>query len=399
MGALETTYRIEPCLLETFPAALADAISELAATSSALGQRLHPRTAASLAGLVRVMNCYYSNLIEGHNTLPRDIERALADELAPESERRDLQLEARAHIRVQSELDARIAQGEAIEPAALDFIRSLHRAFYADAPASLLRIERKGGGFVLKPGELRAKSKHDVVVGRHQPPSSQRVLELMQYFEQRYRFGQLGTAARIAAMAAAHHRLNYIHPFPDGNGRVSRLMSHAMAARAGIGAHGLWSISRGLARGLEDSGEYKRQMDAADAPRAGDLDGRGNLSLRALEDFVLWFCRVALDQVLFMRALFDLDTLSERLETYVRRDLAANEAASTLAIEVLHRGEIARGEAARITGRSERGAREALSKLIDAQLFVSDTPKGAVRLAFTSKSADVLFPRLFPAQL
>ena len=24
------------------------------------------------------MNCYYSNLIEGHNTRPRDIERALA---------------------------------------------------------------------------------------------------------------------------------------------------------------------------------------------------------------------------------------------------------------------------------------------------------------------------------
>jgi hypothetical protein len=35
-------------------------------------------------------------------------------------------------------------------------------------------------------------------------------------------------------------------------------MSQAMAHFAGIGAHGLWSISRGLARGLESRGEYKR---------------------------------------------------------------------------------------------------------------------------------------------
>ena len=85
-------------------------------------------------------------------------------------------------------------------------------------------------------------------------------------------------------MAAAHHRLNYIHPFPDGNGRVSRLMSHAMALKAGIGAHGLWSVSRGLARGLDSGREYKTWMDRADTPRQGDLDGRGNLSRRALVD-------------------------------------------------------------------------------------------------------------------
>ena len=84
------------------------------------------------------------------------------------------------------------------------------------------------------------------------------------------------------AIPAAHHRMNYIHPFPDGNGRVSRLMSHAMAHAAGIGAHGLWSVSRGLARGLKSRKEYPQHMDHADMPRQGDLDGRGNLSQRAL---------------------------------------------------------------------------------------------------------------------
>src|SRR5581483_6853412 len=120
----------------------------------------------------------------------------------------------------------------------------------------------------------------------------------------RYRFDRFGASAPIVAIAAAHHRFNYIHPFPDGNGRVSRLMSHAMAHVSGIGAHGLWSISRGLARGIENKTEYKRMMDYADTPRQGDLDGRGNLSQRALTEFILWFLRVCLDQVNFMSGLF-----------------------------------------------------------------------------------------------
>jgi len=125
------------------------------------------------------------------------------------------------------------------------------------------------------PGRLRNEAKRDTVVGRHQPPSSPSVEAFMHYFESRYRFEELGRAGRIAAIAAAHHRLNYIHPFPDGNGRVSRLMSHAMGHAAGFGAHGLWSISRGLARGLESPTEYMHIMDATDAPRPSDVDGRG----------------------------------------------------------------------------------------------------------------------------
>jgi Fic family protein len=57
---------------------------------------LHPRTAVSLAELVRIMNGYYSNLIEGHHAKPRDIERALADDLETDELRPYFQIEARA---------------------------------------------------------------------------------------------------------------------------------------------------------------------------------------------------------------------------------------------------------------------------------------------------------------
>jgi Fic family protein len=208
----------------------------------------------------------------------------------------------------------------------------------------------------------------------------------------------LGSAARVVAIAIAHHRLNYIHPFPDGNGRVSRLVTHAMALRAGIGAHGLWSVSRGLARGLRDRGEYKSMMDLADTPRQNDLDGRGNLSLKALETYVTWFLEVAVDQLTFMSTLFALDTLSSRLERYIRRDLEQSDSAVMLARALLQRGEMPRGDASAATGVPERTAREALKRLIEAGLVGSETPKGPVSLRFTTASADVLFPRLFAAQ-
>lgn len=398
MSSPESPSRIEPCHLQDIPPSLSDAIVGLVGVAKDLGSRLDPKTAASLAELVSMMNCFYSNLIEGDRTRPKDIERALANDL-DSGKRRNLQLEARAHIRVQHEIDTLFAKGQLGEPASCDFLRRLHRDFYVDAPKDLLDVVGSSGRKLeMVPGKFRATPEEDVIVGRHQPPSSGNVKPFMEYFENRYQLESMGAASKIVAIAASHHRFNYIHPFPDGNGRVSRLMSHAMALKAGIGAHGLWSISRGLARGLSNRAEYKQMMDLADSPRSGDTDGRGNLSMKALMDFVTWFCQVAHDQVTFMTSLFQFDRLRQRLREYVTGPLAAGEAASDLADEVFLRGSISRGEASRITRRPERTAREALRKLLDAGLVASKTPKGEIFLRFSSDSADFLFPRLFPPE-
>jgi len=393
---LESVQRIEPARLEEPGEAIGDVVAELSAAAATLGRALHPRTAASLADLVRIMNAYYSNLIEGHDTRPRDIERALAGELDQDVARRNLQLEATAHVRVQAALDAMAAANGLAEPASPEFTQWLHREFYRDAPPEMLRVRGTGQEFTMQPGEWRSRPQHDVTVGRHLPPASGRIPDFMQYFAERFAVERLGKAGRIVAMATAHHRFNYIHPFPDGNGRVSRLMSHAMAHRADVGAHGLWSISRGLARGLESRGEYKRMMDLADTPRQGDLDGRGNLSQRALAEFTLWFLEVALDQVRFMTGLFELNTLSRRLRNFVERSRNLKAESARLLEEALIRGEFDRGEITRITGLPERTARRALSDAIAAGLLASDTPKGAVSVLFPVSALDVLFPRLFP---
>jgi Fic family protein len=299
-------------------------------------------------------------------------------------------------VRVQAEIDRKAAVGELPEPASCDFMRWLHREFYKDAPKEMLLIRAAHHEFHMEPGAWRTRAEHDVAVGRHAPPSSNRVDAFIKYFEERYRFHGLGKAGRILVIPAAHHRLNYIHPFPDGNGRVSRLMSHAMGHEAGIGAHGLWSISRGLARGLKSRTEYKQMMDLADTPRQGDLDGRGNLSLKALTEFTLWFLQVCLDQVKFMSGLFDLDNLARRLRVYVERSEKLKPEAARLLEEALIRGEFDRGEAARITGVPERSARRIVNDVVQAGLLDSETPKGPLFLRFPGDALEILFPRLFP---
>lgn len=391
----ESAARVEPTSLESVSAPIADVVAELSAESTALGKALHPRTAASLAQLVRIMNAYYSNLIEGHNTRPHEIERALAGEFDADDGRRNLQLEAAAHVAVQAEVDRLAASGELPEPASGRFIQWLHREFYRGVPPSMLNVRRGNREYAMRPGEWRSRRDDDVVVGRHQPPSSAGVADFMRYFETRYRLDAMGKAARIIAVAAAHHRFNYIHPFPDGNGRVSRLMSHAMGHTAGIGAHGLWSVSRGLARGLENPAEYKAMMDFADTPRENDFDGRGNLSQRALAEFVLWFLRVCLDQVKFMTSLFELDTLARRLRVVAERDDRLRPEVGKLLEETARRGEIERGEAPRITSLPERTARRVLNETIAEGFLASDTPKGPLFVQFPPASAEALFPRLF----
>ena len=393
---METVGRIEPTLLEGPPGDVIDVMNDLTREAAVLGRSLHPRTAQQLASLVLMMNAYYSNLIEGHDTLPRDIERALLGDFDQDQGRRNLQLEAAAHIRVQARIDRLAAEGGIPNPSSLEFIRDLHEAFYRDAADEIRLIGLGVRQFRMVPGHFRSEPLHDNRVGKHIPPSSDRVMAFMERFEQRYDLSKLGSGGKLLAIPAAHHRFNYIHPFPDGNGRVSRLMSHAMFQVAGLGAHGLWSVSRGLARGLESRSEYKMMMDHADAPRQGDRDGRGNLSQAALEAFTLWFLRVCLDQVRYMSSLFDLENLTSRLKHYVERSRRLKPETYRLLQEAAIRGEFPRGDASRITGMPESSARIVLSDAVKEGLLASDTPKGPVSLRFPVAALDLLFPQLFP---
>lgn len=392
---LETPGRIEPCFFEeSIPAELADLSVDIQREATRLGLGLHPDSAAELADLVRVMNCYYSNLIEGHNTRPRDIERALAGaEL--EEETRPLALEARAHVIVQRAIDEMHRKGTLPRPTSVAFLTWLHKAFYDEMPEEFCVVEHPDGTREpIVPGRMRQAGDRDVAAGRHLPPSSARVPAFMDHFDKRFQIAARSASGRIIAIASAHHRLNYIHPFPNGNGARQPPDVACHGPDGGIGGQGLWSVSRGLARGLADSGEYKRMMDLADTPRRGDRDGRGNLSRAALKTYCEWFLKVTLDQITFSARLFDLGGLEKRFRRLVE-DTIDDKRAPDLLSAVLRHGMLDRGDAQIVLRTSERTARNTLRKLTSAGYLASASPKTPVRLAFPLDYRERLFPNLF----
>lgn len=389
-----TPAAAEPFMPAAGTVVLENLAFELAREASELSAQLHPVVRLAVAELVRSMNCYYSNLIEGHHTHPRDIDRALAADYSSDAHRRDLQLEARAHVQVQQMIDERL--DKLPRPAATRaFSEWTHREFCQRLPASLLLAENPETGerIPVVPGQLRSRT---VAVGRHVAPAPEDLEPFMLRFEQAYASSRLTKTRQVIAVAAAHHRFLWIHPFLDGNGRVARLMSHAMLLEIGIGS-ALWSVSRGLAR---HSVDYKRLLMAADEPRRNDLDGRGALSESALTEFCQFFLEICLDQVRFMRELLDPTELQRRMELYVRDEESAGRLPARsygVLREALLVGEVERGRVPSLIDASERTARRMVAELVDKRLLVSRSHKAPLRLGFPIDVVERWFPRLYPA--
>jgi Fic family protein len=368
---------------------LTDLALELAARSAGFRRSLPESLLGSLADLVRAMNCYYSNLIEGHDTHPIDIERALKGDYSSDAKKRDLQLEAKAHVAVQQWIDHGGLKGR---PVAADSITEIHRRFCEHLPDDLLWVEDPATRKKVKvvPGELRQL---DVAVGRHVPISPPAVPRFLKRYEEVYT--NLGKTETIVSTAAAHHRLTWIHPFLDGNGRVARLVSHATLLEA-LDTGAVWSIARGLARNVD---AYKGHLAACDLPRHNDLDGRGNLSEENLVEFTRFFLTVCIDQVAFMEGLMQPEKLRARILLWAEEEIRLNKLppqSGTVLEALLYRGELPRGDAAATVGTGDRQARRIVSALIDQGVLTSGSSRAPLRLAFPATLASRWVPGLFP---
>ncbi len=372
-------------------AALAELAFELTQKSASFKGSLQPTIVTSLANLVRSMNCYYSNLIEGHDTHPIDIERALNSDFSADPKKRDLQLEAKAHISVQKWIDDGGLMGNS--GVTENGIKEIHKRFYDEVPEELKFAVNPDTGERIRVigGQYRANY---VQVGRLVPISAGAIPRFMKRFEDYY--SKLPKLETVMSAAAAHHRLAWIHPFNDGNGRVTRLMSHAMLSNA-LDTGAIWSISRGLAR---NSDRYKSLLAACDMTRRNDLDGRGTLSEESLAEFTSFFLRVCIDQVEFMEGLMQPKTLQTRIKMWVEEEIRLGNLnqKSGLILEALlfNRGELGRGEVAGIIGVEDRHARRIVSPLIDAGIISSESTRASLKLSFPAKLAARLMPGLLP---
>ena len=397
---------MEPLLPRGAPD-LEDMAREVVSGSSALGGQLHPVTQQAVVELLRLINSYYSNLIEGHSTHPVDIERAMRQDYSSDPAKRDLQKESLAHISCQRAIESRLREDPDLNIGDSDFISWLHRIFYEQLPGELHFVKdmETGEKVEVKPGEFRHR---EVIVGRHVGPSSEQLPAFLSRFAAAYSPGKQHGVMPLIAIAASHHRLMWIHPFLDGNGRVTRLYTDACFQRLPLPGYGLWNVSRGLARQRND---YMAALSGADAPRYNDYDGRGNLSGKGLAEFCRFFLMTCLGQIAFMHSLLRLDSLLDRINGYVSLRRAKiiqgpkpeyqslKPEAVYMLQEALLRGEIGRGDIIRVSGMAERTGRVLLGQLLDEGLLVSGTPKGAVRMSFPTHVAGHLFPDLYPAQI
>ena len=368
---------------------------EVFKASARIAGRVHPLTAAALARLLRTVNSYHSNLIEGIRTSLRDIEAGLVRQSNDEQTRR-LQILHAHNVRAQAALEAERPDPRDIATAG--FLRRLHALLFDGVPREFL-VQRDRNGtreIVTVPGELRDDN---VEVGGHVPPDWQEVPALLARFAEAYALDRAQGAGSLVHAASAHHRLLWIHPFFEGNGRVARLFTDVYLACCGLEGYGLWTLSRGLARA---EARYKSFLSGADALRRGDYDGRGNLSEEGLRAFCRFFLETALDQARFMDELLQLDAAEKNITVYcvqrsqghmAGRDSLPREAARILTHVFVH-GSLAKGEVCELINASDRKARDVVKPLLDEGLLETRHQKAPLTVGFPAHAVQFYFPEL-----
>ena len=372
---------------------------ELCIKSASLAGSHTPEVLYGIKELLRKVNSYYSNQIESEGTHPIDIDRATKQEFSNDSKEKQLQQLSLVHIEVQKYVESYFSGTQT--PYSRAFILDVHRELYSHPDMiHFLQVEDKVKHTTIEmiPGKLR---ENNVRVGQHIAPDYNEIPSFFNKYELLYRVPKHTTQAKQVIFAlASHHRLMWIHPFLDGNGRTARLVLDGIFSAMSLEGYGLWNISRGLSRRSED---YKRYLALADMIRQGDLDGRGALSTKKFISYIKFMLEIALDQVDFMHKNLKMHSLHERIESYVRLSKEGffhakplPKYSELLFKELLMVGEVPRGKVMDIIHTKDRTATTLIKELTQMDFLESDTPKSAIRLKFNAHFASYIFPELIP---
>lgn len=400
-GSLKTpAFSLAPALPAKRLGELKDMAQEVIMASSALEGQVAQSTARALGDCLRYLNSYYSNLIEGHKTSVLEIEAALNRLFSADEDRRYAQELCAAHVLTEKELmhEALTSPPKAI--CSLSFLGRIHSTFYSHLPEKHLYTHSQGGftRHHVRPGTLRhgnvSLDNGQTVHGPDVSILADKVREFQTLFEP----GNFHGDERLIAAAASHHRLTWLHPFRDGNGRVSRLFTGLYLAVININRSNLWSLSRGFSR---DRQWYMINLRSADSPN----HDRTGFDQAHFADTCLAFLETCLDQIRFMDQLLSLKRIDARIDGYMRdRDrkrgarFPLDHRAGKLLKALFMQGEVPRGETRAIMGmeeKSDRQARRVVSQLVSEGLAQSDSHRAPLRIAFPTHVLRFYFPDLF----
>lgn len=386
----DSPHQFEPLLpSEAAQQALLERAHDLSRAALALA---HASAPAGMRSLLRGMNSYYTNRIEGQHTRPLEIAEALRRDFSDNPDLAARQRLAVAHIEAEQAVEVRYAGAEGARRLYSEAaVADLHRELFGRLPMGDLSTQE---GEPIQPGTFRQR---DVSVGRHVAPAFGAVPRLLRRWAEFYGGMRRGEAA-VVALAAGHQRLGWIHPFIDGNGRVMRLHTHGVLSALGY-TNGLWSPLRGFARQTD---RYYALLSAADEPRRGDLDGRGNLSQQALVEWISFVLEICQDQVDFMAGLLKLPDIERRIAACLSfEEQTLRSGVRLAALRPLHYlfvtdGAMERGEFKRMLGLGERTAGSVLKALLDRGLLASESPQGPLRFGLPLHALRFYFPALWP---
>jgi len=378
-------------LPERLPNTIIDKADSLPAKVAFLTGRLAPVTATRLAELLLVTNSYCSNLIERQRSEPVALQEALKAAKRDRAHAQDLAVK---HMEVQRLFERALRRKRhdfriLFSP---ELISAVHMRLFngTDENSCLLP-----NGRVLIPGQLRSGPDDEVIVGAHAAPRATSVMSILEHLQKVY-VGTEDPRRRLVAALAYHHRLAWLHPFLDGNGRVARMVTHLQLNEIGLQTQ-LWSLSRGLAHRRD---EYYRVLAMADRLREGGCAGRGQMSQKHFFAFIEFMLDVCHGQVDYMTEALNRDRLRERLIRSFRTNenlLAAGirEESAPAVLALLLQGALPRSEFKTFTGLTSRPAIDELSRLVKAGIVVSPTPKSRmVEPGLPSWFAQDIFPEL-----
>ncbi len=379
---------------------LKDMAQQVVIASATLDGRIAPKTAQSLGDRLRLLNSYHSNLIEGHKTSVLEIEAALNRDFLQDEAKRYTQELCAAHVRAERQLMRQVMSQPPENICAFDFVALIHRLFYEQLPERHQFIHN-GEGF----------SAHGVMAGRMRNtnvsmdsgrtahgPDAAVLPDCYDAFCRAYRPDRFHGDEKLIAAAASHHRLAWLHPFRDGNGRVARLFSGLYLTLAGINQSNLWSLSRGFSRNKQ---WYMTNLQSADSPNA---DNTG-FDQDFFADYCFYFLETCLDQITFMDQVLGLQRIDARIDSYMMdRDKKRgapdplDQRATKLLKALFLQGTIPRGMARTVMGmesQTDRHARRIVSRLLKEGLVQSASSRAPLEIGFPTPVLRYYFPDLF----
>jgi len=339
---------------------------------------ISPITKCAIADFMMIVNSYYSNLIEDISTHPLEIEKYA--EIGYEKTCN----EGIAYLIVEKKINDRLNSSIKTNIFSREFILFTHKHLYNNINNSNEKS--------LLPGKIRDIS---VIVGSHIPPAPDYIKNYLYDFEKTYNLENRDEMTKLALCAAAHHRLAWIHPFADGNGRVARLISTAVGRKIGIDDGGIWSLPRAIFK-------YRKQYYTM-LKNADKTDNNELLNQDGLTKFCKFFLTICNLEILFIKNLLEFENLEKNImviaKSIAKTKLDLAEDLKKILIYVILKGEISRGKIPELLNKPERTTRDITKKLITHNLLKSVTPKSPLRLNLPVKYAVMLFPGIFPYSL